>query len=210
LSEEERARYLEARASYVSFLRFAQVDMSGPGGWSNFLRVAARTPRGREALMAYRTQRNIGLAAEQKTSLLWDILRRHAGERVLVFTQDNAMAYRIGEKFLLPVLTHHTKVREREEMLRLFREGSYCCLVTSKVLNEGVDVPEAAVAVVVSGSGTVREHVQRLGRILRATPGKRATLYELVSEETSERALNERRKQHSAYQRPLAAAPAGR
>lgn len=209
LSEQERARYKEARESYISFLRQAQVDLSGPGGWSQFLRVASRTPRGREALAAYRTQRNIGLAAEQKITLLWDILRRHAGERVLVFTQDNAMAYRIGERFLLPVLTHHTKVREREEMLRLFREGDYGCLVTSKVLNEGVDVPEAAVAVVVSGSGTVREHVQRLGRILRATPGKRATLYELVTEETSERALNERRKQHSAYQRPVAFAPSG-
>jgi superfamily II DNA or RNA helicase len=207
LSEEELARYKQARECYVSFLRFARVDMSGPAGWSEFLRVAARSPKGREALAAYREQRGIALAAGRKSDLLWDILRRHAGERVLVFTQDNAMAYRLGERFLLPVLTHHTKVREREEMLRLFREGAYGCLVTSKVLNEGVDVPEAAVAVVVSGSGTVREHVQRLGRILRASPGKRAILYELVSADTSERNLNERRKQHSAYQRSPAGAP---
>jgi len=206
LTDDEAARYAEAREKYISFLRGSQVDLSRPGGWNDFLRTASRTPKGREALVAYREQRNIGLAAERKMDLLWNILRQHAGERALVFTQDNAMAYRIGERFLLPVLTHHTKIKEREEMLDLFRKGEYAVLVTSKVLNEGVDVPEASIAVVVSGSGTVREHVQRLGRILRATPGKRAVLYELVSAQTSERHVNERRKQHSAYQRPLAGA----
>ena len=54
-------------------------------------------------------------------------------------------------------------------------------MVTSKVLNEGVDVPDANVAIVMSGSGSVREHVQRLGRILRKREGKRAMLYELVT-----------------------------
>ena len=73
-------------------------------------------------------------------------------------------------------------------------------LVTSKVLNEGVDVPEAAVGIVVSGSGSSREHVQRLGRILRASEGKRAELYELVSEGTSEMGVSERRRKHRAYE----------
>ncbi len=57
----------------------------------------------------------------------------------------------------------------------------YGAVVTSKVLNEGVDIPTANVAVVVSGSASVREHVQRLGRILRAQAGKHALLYELVT-----------------------------
>jgi superfamily II DNA or RNA helicase len=67
-------------------------------------------------------------------------------------------------------------------------------------LNEGVDVPEANVAVVLSGSGSVREHVQRLGRILRKRAGKRAVLYELVSQDTSEERTSQKRRDHSAYQ----------
>ena len=81
-----------------------------------------------------------------------------------------------------------------------FRDGTYSILVTSKVLNEGVDVPEANVAIIVSGSGSVREHVQRLGRILRKREGKQAVLYELISKQTGEHFVNKRRRQHNAYQ----------
>jgi superfamily II DNA or RNA helicase len=62
-----------------------------------------------------------------------------------------------------------------------------------------VDVPDANVAVILSGSGSVREHVQRLGRILRKKGDKRAVLYELVTEETTETYTSERRREHSAY-----------
>jgi superfamily II DNA or RNA helicase len=112
------------------------------------------------------------------------------------------MAYRIGCEFALPVLTHQTRLPERKQMLAAFRAGELTTIVTSKVLNEGVDVPEARVGVVISGSGAVREHVQRLGRILRHRPGKQAVLYELVSKGTSEYYVNQRRKQHHAYKGP--------
>ena len=81
----------------------------------------------------------------------------------------------------------------------MFRSGEYPVLVTSKVLNEGVDVPEASIGIIVSGSGSIREHVQRLGRILRKSSGKQATLYELVSQGTSEYYVSERRREHNAY-----------
>ena len=119
---------------------------------------------------------------------------------MLVFTQDNEMAYRIGRRFFLPVLTHKTKLHERESFLEYFRTGKYKILVTSKVLNEGVDVPDANIGVIVSGSGSIREHVQRLGRILRARPGKKATLYELISSDTGEYFTNQRRRKHRAYE----------
>ncbi|MEO1235123.1 MAG: helicase-related protein, partial [Myxococcota bacterium] len=82
-----------------------------------------------------------------------------------------------------------------------FADGSLRVLVTAKVLNEGVDVPEARVGVVLSGSGSVREHVQRLGRILRRREGKRAVLYEVVSDVAAESGISERRRQHEAYGR---------
>ncbi|HMJ12320.1 MAG TPA: helicase-related protein, partial [Polyangiaceae bacterium] len=120
-------------------------------------------------------------------------------DRALIFTQDNATAYAISRRFLIPVITHQTKISERSEILERFSAGEYRAVVTSKVLNEGVDVPDANVAVVISGSGSVREHVQRLGRILRAREGKRALLYELVSAGTSEKNTSERRREHDAY-----------
>ena len=67
------------------------------------------------------------------------------------------------------------------------------------MLNEGVDIPAANVAIVMSGSGSVREHVQRLGRVLRKGEGKRALLYELVASGTSEAQTSARRRDHVAY-----------
>ena len=133
---------------------------------------------------------------------VWQLIVKHKECRILIFTQDNDTAYLLGTLFCLPVLTHHTRMKERIEFLKMFKEGTRTVLVTSKVLNEGVDVPEASVAIVVSGSATVREHVQRLGRILRASPGKKAVLYEIVSDDTSELSVNERRRAHNAYERP--------
>ena len=105
----------------------------------------------------------------------------------------------MSTRFLVPVITHQTKVTERSAILGGLRDGRYHAVVTSKVLNEGVDVPEANVAVVLSGSGSVREHVQRLGRILRKREGKRAVLYELVTTRTTEALTSERRREHDAY-----------
>ena len=152
--------------------------------------------------MAFLNQRRITRAGEAKLELLKDILRNHSGEKILIFTADNDSAYEIGRRFILPVITHHTKSAERKEFLDRFRDGSYPVLVTSKVLNEGVDVPSAAVGVVFSGSGSVREHVQRLGRILRPSPGKpQAMLYELVSAGTSEEYTSGKRREHRAYRK---------
>ena len=67
------------------------------------------------------------------------------------------------------------------------------------MLNEGVDLPAADVAVVLSGTSTVREHVQRLGRILRPQEGKQAVLYELVAADTAEQFSSRRRRDHDAY-----------
>ncbi|HEV8548460.1 MAG TPA: helicase-related protein, partial [Polyangiaceae bacterium] len=148
---------------------------------------------------AYRRQRELALASQEKLHYLELLLSRHRRDRMLVFTEDNATAYAVSRRFLVPVITHQTKVRERSEILEKFSRGDYGVVATSKVLNEGVDVPDANVAVVISGSGSVREHVQRLGRVLRRREGKQAILYELVSAGTAEAGTSERRRAHSAY-----------
>ncbi|MCZ6681094.1 MAG: DEAD/DEAH box helicase family protein [Candidatus Poribacteria bacterium] len=202
LSAEEREQYEAARKRYLDFLSSEGINLAHPNGWKTFLWKSSQTPAGREAFRAYLTQKQLGLAAQAKLEAIWKLIAKHRGDRILIFTQDNEMAYRIGRHFFLPVLTHQTKLKERAAFLAAFRDGTYSILVTSKVLNEGVDVPEANVAIVVSGSGSVREHVQRLGRILRGRKGKQAVLYELVSKGTSEYFINQRRRRHHAYQRP--------
>lgn len=199
LEPDERAEYEQCRQLYRNFALRAGINFSHRDAWRDFIFAASRTPEGREALHACLRQRELSRRSRNKLAAVWELLRRHRGERILIFTADNATAYALGREFLLPVLTHHTKPAERRDMLEKLRSGVCDVLVTSKVLNEGVDVPEAAVGIVVSGSGSVREHVQRLGRILRSRPGKQAVLYELVSADTAEEYVMRRRRRHDAY-----------
>jgi superfamily II DNA or RNA helicase len=199
LTAEERQQYDQERQLYVGFVRSRGIDMGDPMGWSRFVMESARSTEGRRAFRAWRRHKELALAASAKMTLLDRLLHQHRQQRVIVFTQDNATAYQIARRFLVPIITHHTRPKERSAILSGLRDGSYGAVVTSKVLNEGVDVPEANVAVVLSGSGSVREHVQRLGRILRHAEGKRAVLYEVVSAATSEESVSRRRKEHGAY-----------
>ena len=118
---------------------------------------------------------------------------------MLIFTADNATVYQIARRFLVPAITHQTKTKERKTILERFHSGDYPVIVTSQVLNEGVDVPAANVGIILSGTGSVREHVQRLGRLLRKLGDKQAMLYEVVSRGTAEEFTSERRRQHHAY-----------
>jgi superfamily II DNA or RNA helicase len=199
LSPGERAEHDAARATYRSFVERHGIRMSSPRGWAEFLIQAARSPDGRAAMAAYRRQRELAFCAPAKLDFVEHLLARHAGQRTLLFTQDNATCYAVSRRFLIPAITHQTKIKERSELLAKFGDGSYRALVTSKVLNEGVDIPAASVAIVISGSGSVREHVQRLGRILRKQADKRALLYELVTAATTETFTSERRREHVAY-----------
>lgn len=201
LEPAEEVQYRACREIYTNFLRANRITFRHNSDWGRFLGLCARSPEGKKVLNAFFTQRRIARGGSAKIAMVWELIQRHAGERMIVFTADNASAYQIGRAFALPVITHHTGARERKEMLDQFRNGAYPVLVTSKVLNEGVDVPAAGVGIVLSGSASVREHVQRLGRILRPAPGKdQAVLYELVSSGTSEESVSARRREHQAYQ----------
>ena len=199
LSDEERQEYEEQRGVYIDFVRSHGIRMSDPRGWGDFVMQSSRNAEGRAAMAAYRRQRELAFTAPAKLTYLEHLLSIHARDRAIVFSQDNATAYGVSRRFLLPCITHQTKVKERSAILRGLSSGTYNAVVTSRVLNEGVDVPDANVAVVLSGSGSVREHVQRLGRVLRRREGKRAVLYELVTRGTVETRTSDRRREHSAY-----------
>jgi len=199
LDEAERQAYDRARGLFRDFIDRYGIRLGGRGGWGNFLRAASSSDEGRRAFAAWREQRRISQAAPRKLAVLKNLLHQHRKDRVLVFTNDNATVYEISRRFLVPAITHQTKAKERLRSLQRFNSGEANILVASRVLNEGVNVPEANVGIVLSGSATVREHVQRLGRILRKVEGKEATLYEMVARNTSEEATSQRRRQHDAY-----------
>lgn len=199
LSEAERAQYEAARARFRGFVQAHGIRLGGPGGWVRFLEASSQSREGRAALAAWREQRRIALATPGKLEHLDAVLRRHPGERTLVFTSQNDDAYAVSRRFLVPAITHQTRPRERRGILDGLDRGTTPVVVTSRVLNEGVDVPRVSVGVVLSGTATVREHVQRLGRLLRKVEGKHAVLYEVVTEGTGEEAASAQRRQHDAY-----------
>jgi superfamily II DNA or RNA helicase len=203
LSKEEKARYGESLAERNRFLDAQHLSLSGLDGWKLFVMKSAQSQEGRRAMLAHHEARRIAIGTQSKLRALEAILKEHSQDRVLIFTQDNETAYTISQEFLIPCITHQTDVKERKAILEAFAEGKYRFLVTSKALNEGVNVPEANVAVVLSGSGSVREHVQRLGRILRRRKGKQAVLYEIVTKGTIEESQSSRRTQHDAYQKTM-------
>lgn len=199
LTADERSRYEHHRGIYQAYREKVPNLFGRKNSWEKFVMYSYRTAEGRAALKSFASQKQISLAAENKMAELTRILIRHNQARILIFTNDNRTAYYISSLFLLPLITHETKAKERKTILENFRSGVWPFLVNSRVLNEGVDVPEANIAVIISGTSTVREHVQRLGRILRKQEGKTAILYEIITADTGEMMTSRRRRGHSAY-----------
>ncbi|MDJ0681875.1 MAG: DEAD/DEAH box helicase family protein [Xenococcaceae cyanobacterium MO_167.B52] len=201
LSEKEQMRYEQAIANRNKFLRQSNISLGSLEGWQLFVKASARSSQGRTAMLAHREAKEIALGTDAKLRILIDLITKHS-ERILIFTNDNATVYRISQQFLIPAITYQTPVKERHDILQRFKTGEYQTLVASHVLNEGVDVPDARIAIILSGTGSNREYIQRLGRVLRkgATPDKQAILYEVVTENTSEERTSERRRGETSPQ----------
>jgi superfamily II DNA or RNA helicase len=185
LTPPERATYRTHRARFAQSYGELQRRMPG-ASWNDFTTIASRTPAGREALAAWRASRTVLAYPTAKRAALRDLLARHRDDRILVFTADNATAYAIARELLVVPITGDIQRAERTLMLDRFRSGDAPVLVSSQVLDEGLDVPEADVAIIVGGSGSERRHIQRVGRVLRPRPGKRARIYELAVESSVE------------------------
>jgi superfamily II DNA or RNA helicase len=200
LTPAEQEEYKQARGTFYDFIVDHGIVLDGLAGWHRFVRESARSRKGRQAMLAHQRSKKLALGTSAKLRTLDFLLKKHARERVIIFTSDNDTVYAISAAFLIPAITHQTPTKERKAILEGFNRGDYLALATSKVLNEGVNVPEASVAIILSGSGSIREHVQRLGRVLRKREGKQAILYEVITAGTVEENISRRRRQHDAYQ----------
>lgn len=207
LAPDERLEYEALRQAFTAVSRpffRAQPDAA----WTDFMRAARATDAGRRALVAWRRARGLLAFTRAKAATLRELLARHRDARVLVFTGDNPTAYAVAREHLVMPITCDVGRAERADALRRFARGELRALVSARVLNEGLDVPDADVGVFVGATQQgERELVQRLGRLLRPAPGKRALVYQLVTRDTPEMAQLARRRAALAPRTPAPLPP---
>ena len=144
----------------------------------------------------------LAASAPEKVRLAKRIIAAHPNDQVLVIGQFLDQLAELGEHLNAPVITGATSVRERERLFSAFRDGEYRVLVVSKVANFSIDLPEAAVAVQVSGTfGSRQEEAQRLGRVLRPKQdGRTAHFYSIVTRDTVDADFAQHRQRFLAEQ----------
>ena len=144
----------------------------------------------------------IAATANAKLPIIKQLLKKHAGEPTLIIGQYLDQIDEVSTSLEIPKLTGETDVSERERLFAAFRRGELNALVVSKVANFSVDLPEASVAIQISGAfGSRQEEAQRLGRLLRPkADGRSAVFYTLVSQDTAEQDFAQNRQRFLAEQ----------
>jgi DNA excision repair protein ERCC-3 len=173
------------RQGFLAPARCAEVRI--PLSAARSERYAAATPR---------AQIRIAADNEQKDDVTGALLRRHSTDRVLIIGQYLEQLQHLAAIFRMPLITGQTPNQERERLYAAFRRGELPQLIVSKVGNFAVDLPDANVAIQVSGTfGSRQEEAQRLGRVLRPkSDGGPAHFYTLVSADTREQEFSQRRQ----------------
>jgi len=195
LTDEEMEEYKKKEEIFRSYLKTRKIVIRRIEDFHKVVMATGYDERAYDALRAWDEARKIAFNSKNKIKKLREILEKHKKDRIIIFTRHNELVYRISKLFLIPAITHRTSKEERREILDGFRKGRFRAIVSSQVLDEGIDVPDANVAIIMSGSGSAREYIQRLGRILRPAKGKeKALLYELISRETGEVGTARRRR----------------
>jgi superfamily II DNA or RNA helicase len=202
LMPDERREYEREFAHYMGFVN--QRNLRGRFGASwlfELQRLSAKDQDARAALLARQRVGRLLAGCQGKLQAVDDLLREHMADQVLIFTEANDVAYTIAQRYLIPVITHLTSSAERKDILDGFQAGRYRAIVTSRVLDEGVDLPGAKIALILGGTSGARQYIQRLGRVLRKEENKQAVLYEVLVRGTSEEGKAQRRRAAAKRQR---------
>ena len=137
-----------------------------------------------------------------KKNVVIALAKQHEDDQVLIIGQYISQIDEIAAELAVPIIKGGTPVKEREELYGKFRSGEIKCLVVSKVANFSIDLPEASIAIQVSGTfGSRQEEAQRLGRILRPkSDGRSARFYSLVARDTIDQDFAQNRQRFLAEQ----------
>ncbi len=137
-----------------------------------------------------------------KRNVVEELVKKHAGEQILVIGQYIDQLDELSETLGVPLIKGDTPIKEREILFNKFRSGEITCLVVSKVANFSIDLPDATIAIQVSGAfGSRQEEAQRLGRILRPkSDGRSAKFYSVISRDTIDQDFAQNRQRFLAEQ----------
>ncbi len=166
-------------------------DLEHQGWIAPAICCEVRIPLSQERRLTYvtterRRQYSVAAQSPAKLPILDELLKYHQGEHILIIGMYLAQLDMVAKRYDYPIITGKTTVRERRILYQAFRDGKINTLVVSKVANFAIDLPDANVAIQISGTfGSRQEEAQRLGRILRPKKdGSRAYFYSIVSQET--------------------------
>ncbi|MBN1214474.1 MAG: DEAD/DEAH box helicase family protein [Candidatus Lokiarchaeota archaeon] len=193
LTDNEEREYRDAYNTFKSYLISNHIQMNHSNDFKKLIIRSGNDPKARLALLSRNKAEKIAFNSQNKLNELSKLLDKK--NRTIIFTKYNNMVYKISKRFLIPCITHQIKKDERNDILTKFKNGKYSTIVSSQVLDEGINVPDANIGIILSGTGSSREYIQRLGRLLRPGKNKKAILYEIISQDTMEvRIANKRKK----------------
>jgi superfamily II DNA or RNA helicase len=197
LEADEAEAYERLAEPFLALQRAHRLAHPG-ADWASLIQFVVRQPGGSRTIADFHRATAISAFPRRKAAVVARLLEHHRPDQTLVFTARAEDAYAIAAAHLVPVITAETSRKERTEILARFGRREYRTIVSARVLNEGIDVPDARVAIVVSGALGGREHVQRVGRVLRPAAGKRALVYDLITRGTVDEGRARSRRRHLA------------
>ncbi len=189
LTPEEKKEYLKLREQFRSY--------SGLRPFDEIVKAAKKGDyRAINALRVHSRMTQIFQKSESKLRKVREIVLREllSGKKIIVFAHYVDLAKKIADDVGGYLLTGETPDRERRVILDGFRRAEKGVLVVTTVGDEGLDIPDASVGILVAGTGSRRQFIQRLGRLLRPGTGKEAILYEIVAKGTVEEGQARKRK----------------
>jgi superfamily II DNA or RNA helicase len=191
LTSAEEARYdalTDVYERYVASAGYRDRAATPTDAWRMFAASARRTPAARRALRAFHERERLVRLASGKLEEAERILRAHSAEQAIVFCGGIDAAEAVSRELAIPMITASTPASERHALLSSLASGTVRAVASVRVLDEGWDVPGAKLGIVLGDStrGSARQHVQRLGRLLRRQGNALASLYEVVAAGTYE------------------------
>jgi DNA excision repair protein ERCC-3 len=176
-------------------------DLEGQGWIAPAVCTEVRVPMSAGRRMDYamaepKDQYRIAATSPTKLDAMQALMVRHRGHRLLIMGQYLDQLEDVRERIGAPIITGKTPSRERERLFGAFREGTIRTLIVSKVANFAIDLPEANVAIELSGTfGSRQEEAQRLGRIMRPkSDGGQAHFYAVISHDTIDQTFSDHRQ----------------